>query len=257
MMTTRTEDELQAALHRLGLCGLLANWEEIRDSDWLPRVIDCEQAERQRRSLERRLGNARLKTFKPMADFDWQWPKKIDRGAVEDLFTLDFLNEVANVVLIGPNGTGKTMIAKNLAHFALLHGHTACFTSASAMLNDLTAQDSTSALERRLRHYCRPSLLVVDELGYLSYNSRSADLLFEIVTRRYHERSTVVTTNKAFADWKEVFPNAGSVVALVDRLVHRAEIISIEGESYRFKEARERAAQKARTRKATRPHSSK
>jgi DNA replication protein DnaC len=256
-MTTRTEDELRAALSRLGLYGLLANWEEIRESDWLPRVIDYEQTERQRRSLERRLSTARLKTFKPMADFDWQWPRKIDRAAVEDLFSLDFLAELANVVLIGPNGTGKTMIAKNLAHLALLHGHTARFTSASAMLNDLTAQDSTSALEQRLRHYCRPSLLVVDELGYLSYNSRSADLLFEVVTRRHHERSTIVTTNKAFADWKEVFPNAGSVVALVDRLVHRAEIISIEGDSYRFKEARERAARKAKTRKARHPANSK
>jgi len=251
-MTTRTDDEVRAALGRLGLYGLLANWEEVRDSDWLPRVIEYEQAERQRRSLERRVGNARLQTFKPMADFDWQWPKKIDRAAVEELFTLDFLIELANVVLIGPNGTGKTMIAKNLAHLALLHGHTARFTSASAMLNDLTAQDSTSALERRLRHYCRPSLLVCDELGYLSYNSRSADLLFEVVTRRHHERSTIVTTNKAFAEWPDVFPNAGSVVALVDRLVHRAEIITIESESYRLKEARERAARKAKTRKARR-----
>jgi DNA replication protein DnaC len=251
-MTKTTDDELRAALRRLGLYGLLAHWEEVRDKDWLPRVIDCEQTERQRRSLERRLGSAGLQTFKPMVDFDWQWPKKIDRAAVEELFTLDFLTEIANVVLIGPNGTGKTMIAKNLAHLALLRGHTARFTTASAMLNDLTAQDSASALHRRLRHYCRPSILVVDELGYLSYNARSADLLFEVVTRRYQQRSTIITTNKVFADWKEVFPNAASVVALIDRLVHRAEIITIEGESYRFKEARERAAHKAKTRKLRR-----
>jgi DNA replication protein DnaC len=256
-MTTTSDDELRAAVRRLGLYGLLAHWGEVCQSDWLPRVIDYEQAERQRRSLERRLGSAGLQTFKPMADFDWQWPKKIDRAAVEELFTLDFLTEIANVVLIGPNGTGKTMIAKNLAHLALLRGHTARFTTASAMLNDLAAQDSASALHRRLRHYCRPSVLVVDELGYLSYNSRSADLLFEIVTRRYHQRSTIVTTNKAFADWKDVFPNAASVVALIDRLVHRAEIITIEGESYRFKEARERAAHKAKARKARRDHPTK
>ena len=195
MTTIPPDDELRAAVRRLGLYGLLANWEAVRDSDWLPRLLDYEQAERQRRSLERRLRFARLDTFKPIADFDWQWPKKIDRAAVEELCALDFLPEIANVVLIGPNGTGKTMIAKNLAHLALLRGYSVRFTTASAMLNDLAAQDSASALDRRLRHYCRPGVLVVDELGYLSYNARAADLLFEVVTRRYHQRSTIITTN--------------------------------------------------------------
>jgi DNA replication protein DnaC len=117
------------------------------------------------------------------------------------------------------------------------------------MLNDLAAQDSAAALDRRLRHYCRPSLLAVDELGYLSYDARYADLLFEVVTRRYQQRSTIFTTNKPFAEWNQVFPNAACVVTIVDRLVHKAEILTIEGESYRLKEARERAAQKARARK--------
>jgi DNA replication protein DnaC len=256
MTTTPNDDERRATVRRLGLYGLLAHWEEVHHCDWLPRLLDYEQAERQRRSLERRLGSARLESFKPLADFDWQWPKKIDRAAVEELCSLEFLTETANVVLIGPNGTGKTMIAKNLVHLALLRGHSARFTTASAMLNDLAAQDSASALQRRLRHYCRPGILAVDELGYLSYNARSADLLFEVVSRRYHQRSTIITTNKIFADWKEVFPNAASVVALIDRLVHRAEIITIEGESYRLKEAHEHAAQKARTRKARRSRDS-
>jgi DNA replication protein DnaC len=248
-MTTPTDDELRAAVRRLGLHGLLARWQEIGRAPWLPLLIDCEQAERQRRSLQRRLRFARLGAFKPLCDFDWQWPKKIDRMAVEDLFTLGFLAETANVVLVGPNGTGKTMIAQNLVHQALLAGHRVRFTTASAMLNDLAAQDSASALDRRLRHYCRPALLAVDELGYLSYDARYADLLFEVVTRRYQQRSTIFTTNKPFAEWNQVFPNAACVVTIIDRLVHKAEILTIEGESYRLKEARERAAQKARARK--------
>jgi DNA replication protein DnaC len=252
-MTTYEDDPGRAALRRLGLFGLLANWEEVRHLNWLPHVIEYEQAERQRRSLERRLRFARLGPFKPLCDFDWQWPKKIDRQALEELCSLEFVAENANVVLIGPNSTGKTTIAKNLAHLALLAGHTARFTTASAMLNDLAAQDSTAALNRRLRHYCRPTLLVVDELGYLSYDSRYADLLFEVVTRRYQQRPTVITTNKPFADWNQVFPNATSVVTIVDRLVHKAEILSIEADSYSLKEAMERAAQKARDRKRRNP----
>ncbi|OFV85282.1 MAG: AAA family ATPase [Acidobacteria bacterium RBG_16_64_8] len=254
MTTTTHDDDVQrAALRRLGLFGLLARWEEVRHQAWLPSVIEYEQSERQRRSLQRRLHFARLGSFKPLCDFDWHWPKKIDRAGVEELSSLEFLTEPANVVLIGPNSTGKTTIAKNLAHLALLGGYTARFTTASAMLNDLAAQDSAAALNRRLRHYCRPALLVCDELGYLSYDARYADLLFEVVTRRYQQRSTIITTNKPFAEWNQVFPNAASVVTIIDRLVHKAEIITIEGDSYCLKEAKERAAQKARSRKERNP----
>jgi DNA replication protein DnaC len=254
MTTTTPDDDVQrAALRRLGLFGLLARWEEVRHLAWLPSVIEYEQSERQRRSLQRRVHFARLGSFKPLCDFDWHWPKKIDRAGVEELSSLEFLTEPANVVLIGPNSTGKTTIAKNLAHLALLGGYTARFTTASAMLNDLAAQDSAAALHRRLRHYCRPALLVCDELGYLSYDARYADLLFEVVTRRYQQRATIITTNKPFAEWNQVFPNAASVVTIIDRLVHKAEIITIEGDCYCLKEAKERAAQKALARKERKP----
>jgi len=125
------------------------------------------------------------------------------------------------------------------------------------LLNDLAAQDGGGALERRLRHYCRPRVLVIDELGYLAYDNHYADLLFEVVSRRYQEKPTVLTTNKPFAEWNQVFPNAACVVTLVDRLVHCAEIIHIDGESYRLREAKERAAHKARQRKTRRPASTK
>jgi len=142
------------------------------------------------------------------------------------------------------------MLVQNLAHEALLLGHTVLFASASAMLNDLAAQDGPSALARRLRRYVRPELLVLDEVGYLSYSSQHADLLFDIVNRRNQDRSTVVTTNKTFAEWNDVFPNSSSVVALVDRLVHRSEIVEIDGESYRLKEATERKAARRKKRAA-------
>ena len=245
-------ESLRERARRLGFYGLLSQGHDLLGESWLPRLLDIEEADRARRSLERRLQNARVGAFKPMTDFDWQWPKKLDRDLVDEIFTLGFVEEAANVVLVGPNGVGKTMIAKNLGHQAVLRGFTVRFTTASEMLHDLAAQESSAALSRRLGRYCRPRLLLVDEVGYLSYDSRYADLLFEVVTRRYQQRSIVLTTNNPFGEWNTVFPNAACVVTLVDRLVHRAEIVPIEASSYRFKEAKERTAQKAKTRAARR-----
>ena len=163
--------------------------------------------------------------------------------------TLEFMAQSVNVVLRGNNGVGKSMLAKNVAHQALVQGYTVRFTSAGEMLGELAAMDGDAALRRRLRHYVNPDLLVIDEIGYLSYSNRHADLLFELVNRRYESKSTIVTTNKAFADWGEVFPNAACVVSLVDRLVHHSEVIGIEGESYRLKEAQARSAETAVKRK--------
>lgn len=141
------------------------------------------------------------------------------------------------------------MILINIAHQATLRGHTVRFTTASDMLSDLAAQESSVALARRLRRYVQPRLHRIDEVGYLSYDSRYADLLFEVVTGRYDgPRSIVLSTNKPFAAWSEVFPHAACTVTLIDRLLHHSEIIDIEGESYRLKEAKERAETKSATR---------
>jgi DNA replication protein DnaC len=196
-------------------------------------VAEREGQARTQRSLERRLARSRIGRFKPIADYEWDWPKRIDRDAIEAALRLEFLDDARNIVLIAPQGLGKTMLARNIAHQAVLAGHSVLFVTAAQLLLDLSAQDSARALERRFRHYCRPSLLCIDEIGYLSYDARNADLLFQIVSRRYESKSIVMTTNLAFSDWPTIFPNATCATALIDRTVHHADVIAIEGESYR------------------------
>jgi DNA replication protein DnaC len=240
------DEQLRKRATALHLNGMLAHWPEIATADWVAQLVEWEEEERTRRSLEKRLKDARIGRFKPLADFDWKWPTRCDREAIEGLMSLEFIGEKANAVLVGPNGIGKSMLVKNVAHQALILGHTVRFTTAGELLGDLAALDSDAALRRRLRLYAAPDLLVIDEIGYLSYSNRHADLLFELVSRRYETKSTVVTTNKAFSEWSEVFPNAACVVSLVDRLIHHSEVISLEGESYRLKEAKERSEQRGK-----------
>ncbi len=209
----------------------------------------AEETERKRRSLERRSRSCRVARFTPMADFDWAWPKTIARQAVEAALTLDFIDAAQNIVLIGPAGVGKTMIAKNLVHTAVLKGHSALFITAAELLNDLAKRHTAVALDRRLKFYCQATtLLCIDEVGYISYESRGADLLFQIISRRHERKSLVLTSNLAFSDWHTVFPNAACTVAMIDRLVEHASIIEIDGSSWRKKNAE--AAIKSRAAKS-------
>lgn len=209
--------------------------------EMLSHVADLETAERARRSVERRMKRSRLGRFKPMADFEWGWPTRVDREAVEAAVNLDFLRENRNVVLVAAQGLGKTMVAQNIAHEAVQKGHTALFTTASQMLLDLCSQDSARALEHRLKHYERPTVLCIDEVGYLPFDARNADLFYQVVSRRHELKPIVLTTNLAFGDWAQAFPNASCAIALVDRIVQHAEIIIIEGKSYRRRAAEENA----------------
>ncbi len=247
-MTSHTD--LSSQLAALGLRGAAAAIDELlaqasrehwQPTQLLEQLLHYERTDRARRSLERRQTRSKIGVFKPIADFDWNWPTEIDRPAVERALQLLFLQEGANLVIAGAHGLGKTMLLKNIAHNAVLKGHTVLVVTAAKMLGELAAIDSPSKLERRIKHYVGVRLLGIDELGYLSYDSRAADLLFEIVTRRYQaEKPIALTTNLAFKEWTTVFPHATCTVALVDRLTHRADIIKINGKSWRKKEALER-----------------
>lgn len=238
-------NDLAASLKALGLFHTSANLDAFVQQhkrapprELLQALVVDEEAERKRRSLERRSRRCRVAKFVPMADFDWSWPKAIDRQPIEAALTLDFVDAAENIVLIGPAGVGKTMIAKNLVHAAVLKGYSALFITAAELLNDLAKRETAAALERRLKFYCQSTaLLCIDEVGYISYESRGADLLFQIISRRHEKRSLVMTSNLAFSDWHTVFPNAACTVAMIDRLVEHASIIEIDGDSWRKRNA--------------------
>lgn len=256
MSDPSTREALQRRACALRLHGLAEHLDEI-DDDALAQLhtwLGWEERTRGERGLARRLGAAHLGRFKALVDYDWAFPASVDRSGINELMGLGFMEEAGNVVIVGPNGVGKTTIAQNIAHAAVLAGHTALFVTASAALADLAERDSDAALRRRLRRYTTPQLLVIDEIGYLSYAARQADLLFEIISQRYETKPTIVTTNRPFAEWSDVFPHAACVTSLIDRLTHHAEIVRIDGESWRRHEADERAAAKkkrAPTPKAT------
>jgi DNA replication protein DnaC len=250
-MKTTEDGTLKARLQALKLHGLLEKWDEICTEPWLQDLVEWEEESRRRRGLERRLKRARLGSFKPMSDFDWAWPKKIDRAQVEDLFRLDWVQTATNLVFVGGNGVGKTMIVSNLAHQAILAGHTVKVLTASEMLNALAEIDSSSSLMRRLRALMRPQILIIDELGYLSYDNRHADLLFEVVSRRYQHKPILVTTNKVFQEWGSVFESATSVRTIIDRMIHRCEVVNIDAESYRLKEHKEDEAKRRESREGS------
>lgn len=207
----------------------------IGPTETIEQLVELEERARVAVNLARRTRFACLGAFKTMDRFDWAHPEKIERPLVERLLELDFVEQGENVLLKGGSGLGKTLIAQNLGHAALAAGFTVRFSTLAAALADLLSQESMPAFERRLRRYTRPDLLILDELGYLPCDTRAADILYNIISRRHEQRSTVITTNLAFKQWGNTFPGAACVVALVDRFAQHCHRVEIVGESYRDK----------------------
>jgi DNA replication protein DnaC len=251
VQTLTTSDDLSQQLTQIGLLATAASLEDFlaraTKGHFSPRVLleelsRAEQIDRARRSQERRLARAKIGRFKPMTDFDWNWPKKIERDVIERALTLEFVKEARNLILLGSNGLGKTMITKNIAYHAAMAGCSVLFVTAAEILDDLKSDASHATFRRKVAKYGSPHLLCIDEVGYLSYDRDAADLLYKIVDKRYEHRSILLTTNLAFKDWNTVFPNATSIATLLDKLTHHAEVTMIEGQSYRVHESQKEAA---------------
>lgn len=251
---TTPSNNLPAQLGQIGLRALPTQLDDFlaraAKARWSPhqileQLVQAEIEERSRRSLERRLHLSGLKSFKPLADFDWNWPSKIERDVIERALTLDFVPEARNLVLVGRNGLGKTMIAQNICHAAVLAGHSVLFRSAAALLEELQRQ-SAEGRRAKLRTCANVGLLCIDEVGYLSFDDKAADLLYEVVNRRYERKPVILTTNRAFKEWNEVFPSATCIVTMLDRLLHHADVTVIEGESYRKRESEQETAARRR-----------
>lgn len=244
----RNRDILFERATALRLHGLAARLDEVRldptFQTFCERLLEWEEIETRERRQKRLLGATKVGDVEPIQNFDWTWPQRIPRDLIQDLLTLGFLAQKANVVFLGSSGLGKTMIAKNLAHEAARAGHEALFVQAADMLDELLSEAGRSGVEKVLRKYAKPRLLVIDEVGYLSYDTRHADLLLRVIQKRHRVSSTIVTTNRPFSEWREMFPNAASVVALLDRLTENCELVHIVGDSYRAHMAKQRREQR-------------
>ena len=247
---TIKNNSLSSQLQQIGLRALPTQLDDFlahaARARWSPhqmleQVVQAELAERSRRSLETRLRLSGIKRFKPIADFDWSWPTRIERDVIERALTLDFLSEARNIILVGANGLGKTMIAQNICHAAVLAGSSVLFRSAAALLEELQRQ-TPDGRRRKLRSYANTGVLCIDEVGYLSADDKAADLLYEVINRRYERKPVILTTNRPFKEWNEVFPNATCVVTMLDRLLHHADVTVIEGNSYRVRESEQETA---------------
>ncbi len=236
-------EDLTETLRRLSLTTIAQHFEALGQEaaregldhvEYLRRLAEAEAAARYERSVQRRSKAARLPVLKTLEQFDWTWPKKINRAQIQDLFRLRFIEQNTNVVFIGGVGLGKTHLALALAHNACLSNVPTLFAPAVEIVNTLSAAQATHTLPRTLKAYVAPRLLVIDELGYLPMDKRGSDLLFQVISARYERSATILTANIAYKHWAPIFNNDATLTsAILDRLLHHCETVTIEGRSYR------------------------
>ncbi len=203
---------------------------------FLSELIKQEAGLRKDKAVLRRIRLARFPVVKTMDQFNWSWPRKINRVQIENLFRLKFIEEKSNIILIGPVGVGKSHISIALGYQACLKNQNVLFISAIDAVNNLVAAQHVGQLKQELKKYLKPSLLLLDELGYLPIDKTGADLLFQVISQRYEQGSIILTTNRVFQDWPAIFNNDSTLTsALLDRLLHHTEAVVIEGESYRMR----------------------
>ena len=225
---------LKAQYNKLAQQAAQQSWSHV---DYLGRLIDGQYQQRLQHTISLRIQAARFPVLKTLEQFRWDWPKKINRLQVQNLFRLEFLAQKANVIFLGTVGLGKTHLATALSYAACLEGHSVLFANAMGAINQLSAAQKRNALKSELQKYLRPQLLVLDELGYLPIDQHGADLLFQILSQRYERGSIILTTNKPFKQWASIFNNDSTIAsAALDRLLHHAETIIIEGSSFRMKD---------------------
>ena len=239
-------EDLTTILQRLSLAFVAQHYEamgqeaaraQLGHVEYLRRLAEGEAAARYERSVQRRIKAARLPVPKTLEQFNWSWPSKINRAQVQDLFRLNFIEQNTNVVFIAGVGLGKTHLATALAHTACLHNVPTLFAPAVDIVNTLSAAQATNTLSKALKTYVAPRLLLIDELGYLPMDKRGADLLFQIISARYERGPIIITTNTTYKQWPRVFNNDSTITtAILDRLLHHCETITIEGKSYRMKD---------------------
>lgn len=214
--------------------GAREQWTHLQ---YLGRLLEGETQRRQDRCIARRIAAARFPVIKTLDQFNWNWPKKVNRAQVQHLFSLSFLKDKASVIFVGGVGLGKSHLAVALGHAACLQGHSVLFTTAVEAINTLSAAQAQYRLKAELKKFLSPTILVCDELGYLPIDKAGADLLFQIISGRYEKGSTVITTNQTYKNWGRIFNNDTTITsAVLDRLLHHAETVVLEGKSYRMKD---------------------